>query len=107
MSANKTQMNAWVKEIKGNWKWGSAEDEHDAEFYEELHADNNWNDPEWRMVLKNNIANLHRPLTVEEAKYMTLVLRKWFPESRNTPEFQAQAESIMARAFLAMMRDSR
>jgi hypothetical protein len=79
MSANNEQTKAWAKEIEGNWKSCELGEEEEEEFYDALYADDNWNDPDWRGILESNILNLHREMTVEEAKTVTLFLRKKFP----------------------------
>jgi hypothetical protein len=81
MSANKSQIKAWAKEIEENWKSTELGEEEEEDFYDALYADNNWNDPDWRGILESNILNLHREMTVEEAKTLTLMLRKKFPLS--------------------------
>jgi hypothetical protein len=81
MSANKSQIKAWAKEIEENWKSTELGEEEGEDFYDALYADNNWNDPDWRGILESNILNLHREMTVEEAKTLTLMLRKKFPLS--------------------------
>lgn len=79
MNADKKQMKAWAKEIEGNWKSSELGEEEEEEFYDALYADDNWNDPDWRSVLRDNIYDLDREMTVEEAKTLTLILRKKFP----------------------------
>jgi hypothetical protein len=79
MNADKTQMKAWAKEIEENWKSSELGEEEEEEFYDALYADDNWNDPDWRSVLRDNIYDLDREMTVEEAKTVTLFLRKKFP----------------------------
>jgi len=81
MSANKSQIKAWAKEIEENWKSTELGEEEEEDFYDALYADNNWNDPDWRSVLRDNIYDLDREMTVEEAKILTLMLRKKFPLS--------------------------
>ena len=82
MSANKSQIKAWAKEIEENWK--SQELDDDAgweEFFELLYHPTAWDVYDWRASLADNIYSLGRLLTVEEAKTLTLMLRKKFPLS--------------------------